>query len=73
LCPNQKAVACRSGDNPSLVENRELVVLDSHAAIRHVLLTNGVKPLPTLEENKELLHDLANSFYPPQMVVYKVR
>ena len=73
MCPNQKAVACRNGDDPSLVENRELVVLDSNTAIRHVLLTNGVKPLPTMEENKELLHDLANSFYPPRMVVYKVR
>ena len=69
-CPNQKAVACRRGEDPSKVENRELVVLHTSDAIRHVLMVNHITPLTTMEENKELLKDLANSLVEPLMIVY---
>lgn len=52
------------------MENRELVVLHTSDAIRHVLMVNHITPLTTMEENKELLKDLANSLVEPLMIVY---
>lgn len=70
-CPNQKALARRKGEDASKVENRELIVLHSEAAIKHVLKINGLTPLTSLEENKALLVDFAYSLPEPKMVVYK--
>ena len=72
VCPNQKAVVCRRGEDPSTVQNRILSVLHSHAAIRHVLTLNGIEPLPTMDENKQLLKQFAYSLPEPKMVVFKL-
>ncbi len=71
-CPNRKALAIRKGKDPKLVRNIELKVENSDAAIRILLKSYGVEPNSRQQENKKLLHDLANSLTPPRLITFVV-
>jgi hypothetical protein len=71
-CPNKRAAAIRQGlDVDALgIQNVELRVPDAEAAIRTLLRKHGVAPAGSVQANRRLLHELANSLTPPRMVIY---